>query len=112
MEEASFNRLVQPLRGRGRYQLLRGWRKVGQKGIPALGVKLAENVIQQQQRRRTGFYGQNPRLCELQSQRNRSLLTFGSVLLSGNSLHGNLQVIAVRANDGLPQTKLLHARTL
>ena len=99
-----------PVQRRGGNELLSLPWQLLQKRISPHGIEFPENIVEQEQGRRSFFKAKNPRLRDLQSERDRPLLAFGGVLICHFCLNQKLYVVAMRTDDGLAKTRFLRSR--
>ena len=83
--------------------------RYSQKRIATDRIEFAENIVDQEQRRRALLRHEDSGLRDLQRQRHRSLLAFRGILVRRLRLDEKSNIIAMRAHDGLAKTQFLSA---
>ena len=99
---------MRPIEMRRGDDLLSARREMRQQGIAAGRVEFAENIIQQQQRKRLALFGNEPGLRQTQRQCQRPLLPLAGEVRTEPVQFQN-QFIPVRPHPRLPQSAIFFA---
>src|SRR5205814_5607931 len=95
--------VLAPLHRRRSDELLGVARQIHEQLIAANWIELAENIVEEKERRRSFLQAEQLRLRDFQGQRDGSLLAFGSVLRRLSFLHEQVDIFPMRVDVGLAQ---------